>query len=157
QFKIRLHRQIYDYITGLDRPEQLELRVDGERVKSFAIGDEDHGRTAPQSFGGDVLGSPEWEKYALNADEKLEVRISVKAGPRVVGVSFVGRFTAAEGVVQPRERYGEYSRDETRDQAVDSVAISGPYRISKSGPGDTLSRRRILVCRPGNTASEEPC
>jgi mono/diheme cytochrome c family protein len=155
QLKIRLRRQIYDYVTGLDRPEQLEIRIDGERVRSFATGGEDHGRTAPQSFGGDVPGSPEWEKYALSADEGLVVRLPVTAGPRVVGVSFVGRFTEPEGVVQPHERYGEFSRDETRDQGVDSVAISGPYRIA--GPGDTPSRRRILLCRPAGGNDEDMC
>jgi hypothetical protein len=155
QLRIRLRRQIYDYVTGLDRPEQLEIRVDGERVRSFATGGEDHGRTAPQSFGGDVPGSPEWEKYALAADAGLVVRLPVKAGPRLVGVSFVGTFTEPEGVVQPRERHGEFSRDETRDQGVDSVAISGPYRVA--GPGDTPSRRRIFICRPTGRSDEEVC
>ena len=155
--KVRLRRQIYDYVTGLDREEQLDVRVDGVRVKTFTIGGGNHGRTAPQSFGGDVLGSPEWEKYALTADEGLEVRLPVKAGPRTVGVTFTGRFTVTEGVVQPRERYGEYSRDETRDQAIDSVAITGPYNVVGSAPSDTPSRRRILVCRPNNSAGEETC
>ena len=185
--KVRLKRQIYDYIMGLDRLEQLDVRVDGERVKSFTIGGGSHGRTAPQTFGGDVLGSPEWEKYALTADQGLEVRLPVKAGPRVVGVAFIGRFIEPEGVVQPRERYGEYSRDETRDQGVDSVAISGPYRLSdpstlreaqarpeptrgttssgssrtaprdESGPEDTPSRRRLLVCKPAGGANDETC
>jgi len=155
--KVRLHRQIYDYVTGLDREEQLDIRVDGVRVKAFTIGGGDHGRTAPQSFGGDVLGSPEWEKYALNADASLEVRLPIKAGPRIVGVAFAGRFTEPEGVVQPRERYGEYSRDETRNQAVDSVAITGPYNVDPSRAPDTPSRRRILTCRPGDRAGEETC
>jgi mono/diheme cytochrome c family protein len=159
QLKIRLRRQIYDYVTGLDRPEQLEIRVDGERVKTFATGGEDHGKTSPQSFGGDIPGSPEWERYALSADEGLVVRLPVKSGPRVVGVSFVGTFTEPEGVVQPRERYAEFSRDETRDQGVDSVAISGPYRVT--GPGDTPSRRRILICSPSPAGlrriDELPC
>jgi len=84
--KIRLRRQIYDYITGLDQPERLEVRVDGERVKAFKIGGEDHGRSAPQSFAGDVLGGAEWEKYALNADAELEVRLPVTASRHVVGV-----------------------------------------------------------------------
>ena len=155
--KVRLRRQIYDYVTGLDREEQLDIRVDGVRVKTFTIGGGDHGRTAPQSFGGDVLGSPEWEKYALTADEGLEIRLPVTAGPHVVGVTFTGRFTVAEGVVQPRERYGEYSRDETRDQAIDSVAITGPYKVAGAPASDTPSRRRILACRPNGSASEESC
>jgi hypothetical protein len=155
--KIRLRRQIYDYITGLDRPERLEIRIDGQRVKSFTIGGENHGRSAPQSFAGDVLGDPEWETYALTADAGLEVRLPVKASQHVVGVSFVGTFTEPDGVVQPRQRYGDYSRDESRDQGVESVAISGPDRISGDSPGETPSRRSILVCRPARSIDEEPC
>jgi cytochrome c553 len=155
--KVRLHRQIYDYVTGLDREEQLDIRVDGARVKTFTIGGGDHGRTAPQSFGGDVLGSPEWEKYALTADAGLEVRLPIKAGPRIVGVAFAGKFTVPEGVVQPRERYGEYSRDETRDQAVDTVAITGPFNVAGANAPDTPSRRTILTCRPNGRAGEETC
>ena len=155
QVKVRLKRQIYDYILGLDRRERLDIRIDGERIHSFEIGGEDRGRTAPQTHAGDVLGSPEWERYALTADEGLEVRATVKAGPRLVGVSFVGMARQPEGVLQPRERYGEYSRDETRDQAVEAVAISGPYRTL--GPGDTPSRSKILVCRPATARDEEPC
>ena len=155
--KIRLRRQIYDYITGLDRSERLEVRLDGERVKAFAIGGEDHGRPAPQSFAGDVLGDPEWEKYALTADAGLELRIPVKAGRHGLGVSFVGAFTEPEGVVQPRQKYGDYSRDESREQGVESVAISGPIAATGDPGADTPSRRTILVCRPARSLDEEPC
>ena len=155
--KIRLRRQIYDYITGLDRPERLEIRVDDERVKSVTIGGENHGRSAPQSFAGDVLGDPEWEKYALTADAGLEVRLPVKASQHVVGVSFVGTFTEPEGVAQPRQKYGDYSRDESRDQGVESVSISGPERVSEDAAGATPSRGTILVCRPTRSIDEEPC
>jgi hypothetical protein len=155
--KVRLHRQIYDYVTGLDREEELAIRVDGVRIKTFTIGGGDHGRTAPQSFGGDVLGSPEWEKYALTADADLEVRLPIKAGPRIVGVAFTGKFVEPEGVVQPRERYGEFSRDETRNQAVDTVAITGPYNVVSAKAPDIPSRRRILTCRPNGRAGEETC
>jgi mono/diheme cytochrome c family protein len=155
--KIRLRRQIYDYITGLDKPERLEVRVDGERVKAFRIGGEDHGHPAPQSFAGDVLGTPDWEKYALNADAELEVRVPVKASRHVVGVSFVGAFAEPEGVVQPRQRYGDYSRDESREQGVESVSISGPFGASGAGGVTTPSRRAILVCQPTRASEEQSC
>jgi len=155
--KIRLRRQIYDYITGIDQAERLEVRIDGERVKSFRIGGEDHGRPAPQSFAGDVLGSPEWERYALTADGELEVRLPMTASEHVVGVAFVGAFTEPEGVLQPRQKYGDYSRDETRQQGVESVAISGPLRVVSDGAGETPSLRAVFVCRPGRPAEEEAC
>jgi cytochrome c5 len=154
---VRLRRQIYDYITGLDQRERLEVRVDGGRTQTFTIGGESHGRSAPQSFAGDVLGDPEWEKYALTADAGLEARLTVTAGQHVVGVSFVGRFTEAEGVVQPRQKYGDYSRDESRQQGVESVAIKGPLRTSGDQIAETPSRRKIVVCRPTGSGDEESC
>ena len=36
-----------------------------------------------------------------------------------------------------------------------SVTITGPYNAQ--GPGDTPSRRRILVCKPADAAEELPC
>jgi mono/diheme cytochrome c family protein len=155
--KIRLRRQIYDYITGLDQPERLEVRIDGQRVKAFKIGGDDHGRSAPQSFAGDVLGDPQWERYALTADAELQVRVPVKASDHLVGVSFVGTFTEPEGVLQPRQRYGDYSRDESREQGVESVAISGPYGTKDAAVSDTPSRRSLLVCRPSRPADDESC
>jgi hypothetical protein len=38
---------------------------------------------------------------------------------------------------------------------IDHVQITGP--LQATGPGDTPSRRRILVCRPGKGADEVPC
>jgi hypothetical protein len=47
--------------------------------------------------------------------------------------------------------------DETRAQALDSVAISGPYNISADNTVQTPSLRKILLCRPKTTSEEEPC
>ena len=48
--KVRLRRQLYDYVDGLQEPEQLDLRLDGVRVRTFKVGGEDHGLTAAESF-----------------------------------------------------------------------------------------------------------
>ena len=34
-FKIRLRRQVYDYIVGMGHAQQLDLRIDGTRIKRF--------------------------------------------------------------------------------------------------------------------------
>jgi hypothetical protein len=69
----------------------------------------------------------------------------------------VGTFTEPEGVLQPRQRYGDYSRDESREQGVESVAISGPYGTKDAAVSDTPSRRSLLVCRPSRPADDESC
>jgi cytochrome c5 len=154
--KIRLRRQLYDYIVGLGRPHQLDVRLDGHLIKTFTVGGQNKGKPAPASFVGQIFGDPEWEQYMHSADAGLEVRFPAKAGPGVVAVSFRRDSAEPEGVPQP---YGGRAVSINEwydgDPSVDSVAIGGPYHAQ--GPGDTPSRRRILSCVPGNSAEERPC
>ena len=159
--RIRLRRQLYDYVRGLQNRQKLEVRLDGERVAEFTIGGAP-GTPPPRTFAGAVLGDRAWEEYALHADDHLEVRIAARAGPRVLGVSFVQGRSERDGVLQPRatgkvlaiaERWS--STSEAPEAAVDQVSIAGPF--DATGPGETPSRERILTCRPAGAADEEPC
>ena len=69
--------------------QQLDVRIDGALVTRFTVGGEATGRPAPVTFTIAEPGDPAWEAYLHEADDRLEVRVPVKAGPRVVGVSFV--------------------------------------------------------------------
>ena len=154
--KVRLRRQLYDYIIGLGRPHQLEVRLDGKLMKVFTIGGENKGRRAPATFVGQIQGDPEWEQYMHSADAGLEVRFPVKAGARVVAVSFRKDNAEPEGVPQ---RSGGRSlallESYDGDPAVDSVAIGGPYNVT--GPGATPTRRKIFVCTPPDASGEPAC
>jgi len=155
--KVRLRRQLYDYVDGLQEPEQLDLRIDGVHVRTFKLGGEDHGLTAAESFAGEIYGGSDWETWALNADADLQVRLPIKAGPRVVSVSFIRRFVRPEdSLTRSLTSSGHLASDETPPQALDSVSISGPYDPSAHGE-DTPSLRKILLCRPKTPAQEEPC
>ena len=161
--KIRLRRQYQDYVMGMGWPQQLDVRLDGALVKRFTVGGEGKGRPAAASYAGDgepgFAGDDEWEKYMQQgADAGLEVRVPVKAGPRVVGVSFVRQMWEPEGIPQPQQR----GRVLTNDQiymgyaSVGAVSIAGPY----AGPGsakDTPSRRAIFVCEPRRVSDEREC
>ena len=154
--RIRLHRNFSDYIIGFAAPQELDVRVDGELVTRFPVGDADAvGQMAPLSFSGNIAGDPDWEYYMNTGDSHLDVRFPAKAGQRTVGVSFVRRFAEPEGVLQPRNRgYGRFV-DERYDEhaAVEQVAIGGPYAVE--GPGDTPSRREIFACRPAPDAAAD--
>ena len=158
---IRLQRQLYGYIRGLHRPQQLEVRLDGRRVALFSIGGA-RGTAPPQTFTGTVPGDREWEEYTLHGDEDLEFRVPAPAGPRVLGVSFIQGRSERDGVLQPRataktlaiaERWS--SPSEQPEAAVEQVVIAGPF--DATGPGDTPTRRRILLCQPAGAADEKPC
>jgi mono/diheme cytochrome c family protein len=156
--KVKLQTNLYDYIRGIGKPHQLELRLDGVRVKLFTVGGEDMGRTAPASFAGAMFGSPEWEDYSHVADKGLEVRFAAKAGPRVLGIAFVGEpALALEGVLRPKQVGYPLAVNEQQDgnPAVDTVFIGGPY--SSTGPGDTPPRQKIFLCTPATPNEDSAC
>ena len=157
RIKVRLQTNYVLYIRGLESAHDLEIRLDGKRVGQFTIGGDAPGKPAPLSFGGNISGDPEWENYMHVADEGLEVRLSIKAGPRVVGVAFSRELWEPEGVLQPRQSGFALAVNEMHDgnPAVSTVEITGPYTVD--GPGDTASRRKIFVCRPSSAADEEGC
>jgi mono/diheme cytochrome c family protein len=149
EISVRLRRNGYDYIVGSAEPHQIEIRLDGQRVNSFTVGGEVTSTPAPLGFAGNLPGSPEWERYVTSYDDKLKVRLPVKAGPHSVGVSFVSRPTKPEGVRQRPETV--MSQSLTWDNpygnpAVENIKIDGPYNVT--GTSDTPSRRRLFVCQP---------
>ena len=79
-----------------------------------------------------------------------EFPLTLKAGPKLIGVAFVQRTDARdESTLRPR------MRSRGTQPAINSVTISGPYNVT--GPGDSPSRRRIFVCTPASAAEELPC
>ena len=161
EIRIRLRRQLYDYVRGLQNRQRLEVRLDGARVAAFTVGGAP-GTPPPQTFAGAVAGDPAWEEYTLHADEHLAVRVAARAGSRVLGVAFVQGRTERDGVLQPRatgkvlaiaERWS--SPSEAPEAAVEYVSVSGPF--AATGPGDTPTRRRLFVCYPAHAAEELSC
>ena len=159
--KLRLRRQLYDYVRGLQNPQQLEVRLDGRRVALFTVGGAP-GTPPPQTFAGASLGNRTWEEYTLHADEKLEFRVRAKAGPRVLGVSFIQGRSERDGVLQPRatgkvlgvaERWS--SPSEAPEAALEYVSVSGPFNAI--GPGETPSRQKLFVCHPVRGDAEKSC
>ena len=155
--KIGLHKTYNDYVFGMGTSQQLDVRLDGVRVKRFRVGGGTTAEPAPATYAANILGAPEWESYVLNADASLEVHFAAKAGLRVLGVSFERKRSESEDISQPRATGIAFAYDEKYDgnAAVESVTIGGPYRVD--GPGDTPSRRQLLVCQPMRDADEEPC
>ena len=153
--KIELRTNWQDYILGMGTAQQLDVRIDGELVERFTVGGEARGRPAPVTFTIAEPGDPEWEAYLHEADDRLEVRVPVEAGPRMVGVSFVRSVWEPEGILKPRQAGEVLSNDEVYhgNAAVSAVAIGGPYDVT--GPGDTPSRRAIFVCRPDTATATD--
>jgi hypothetical protein len=123
---------------GDSEDEQLELTVDGERIKLFKMG-------------ADV-------PISTNHD-KNEVRVNVKAGPRTIGLAFI-----ATTYVPSVDLNHHYRRSILDDNIIDgftftpqvsSVTVAGPYNGKPAA--DSPSRRKVLACRPANASEEVPC
>jgi hypothetical protein len=140
-------------LTGASSEEQkLEITVDGERAQLATLaGGRGGGRGAGARAAADQRAADnDHGGQASVAGRKLEFRIPVKAGPRVIGVTFIERNEVRdEEVLRPR------LRSAGPELALETVTISGPY--NGKGSGDTPSRQRIFICRPGSVSEEEPC
>jgi hypothetical protein len=156
-FRVRLRRQIYDYIIGMRTPQQLEVRLDGALLKRFTVGGGATGTPGPLTWNGEIVGDTEYELYMHDADAGLEVTVHVPAGMHQVSAAFVDSPWEPEGITQPRQVDFGRGSDEQFDgyAAVDTVTIRGPHH--PGGPGDTASRRAIFVCRPARAAEETAC
>jgi hypothetical protein len=116
---------------GASQAQELELMLDGARVKLFTLASR---------------GQP-------------ELRLRVAGGPHDVGVAFLR--SAPDLVEQVREPFQNPDAPSGTGgpagamPGVSGVTIAGPY--SAAGPGETPSRRRVFVCTPLNPAQEARC
>ena len=157
---ITLHRNYVNYVRGLGSSHELEVRLDGKLVQTFSFGGEEPDvLQAPASYAGNQFGDSEWEEYMLFADSNLRLQFPATAGPHVVGVSFVRKFTEPEGVLQPPQSVFAAAVNEMRDgdAAVERMEITGPYRSTPAR--NTPSRRAIFTCQPANDTgrAQEAC
>ena len=107
-------------------PQQIEISVDGERMQLVTVGDNGGGGRGRGGRGGRGGGG---------GDKPLEVRIPVKAGPRLIGVAFV-------------------ERTEARDEAHGASPHARPRFAARAARRD---HQRSLRCqRPGRHAQPSP-
>jgi hypothetical protein len=139
-------RNTFDLMRGMEDPHEIEINLDGVRIASVTIG-----------------GRPDFVKMGENPgvfgaalDQKLTVRIPVKAGPHTVSADTVLRSHAIkDDLVKPFLRTTVDGLDITGDPSVDRITIEGPFH--PTGVSETPSRTRIFVCRPQSEGEELPC
>jgi hypothetical protein len=79
--------------------------------------------------------------------ERGATRLKIAAGPHTIAAASVIRShtAGADGVFDV----------EARTPGITQLSVAGPFNAT--GPGDTPSRRRLLVCAPASPADESPC
>ncbi|MSO21621.1 MAG: DUF1592 domain-containing protein [Acidobacteria bacterium] len=140
QFRIRLQRDAgTDIVRGLAESHEVDLRLDGNRLKLFSVGGPS-AAAKPAKPG--AVPEP--------ADVSLVVRATVQAGSRAVAVTFPSQIMDAEGVIRPDQALASLSAP-----AVESILIEGPFE--SKGPGQTASRQKIFTCAPASSTNGEAC
>ncbi|MBM3784595.1 MAG: DUF1592 domain-containing protein [Acidobacteria bacterium] len=127
EIQVRLWRDRDERVEGLLDPHELELALDGERLKLWGV-------RRPQGT----------EPHHL-VDKDFNVRLAVKGGPHDITATFLKRSGALpESERQPYQARFNADRHPRAQPAVYSVSILGPYNAS--GPTQTPSQKRLLVC-----------
>ena len=128
----------FQAVLGQIKGEQLEVTVDGERVKMF-----------------------DWDKEIANTrgNGGKSPRIAVRAGVHTVGVTFLAtNDLPGTELNRPFERTMNTPGDIPGFQFyphVGQVVIEGPY--DAQGAEDTASRQKIFVCHPTSAQTENAC
>jgi hypothetical protein len=133
-FKVKGVTGYFQAVLGAIKGEQLEVTIDGERVKLF-----------------------DWDKEISNTtgNGRSTPRIPVTAGLHQVGVTFI-----ATNDVPGTELNKPFQRTMNTPGSipgflfyphVGQVSIEGPYEAK--GASETASRKKIFVCRPSTPSS----
>lgn len=137
-FKVKGVTGYFQAVLGGVKGEQLEVTIDGDRVKLF-----------------------DWDKEIANTtgNGKSTPRLPVKAGLHTVGVTFL-----ATNDVPGSELNRPFQRTMNTPGSipgflfyphVGQVWIEGPFNAA--GAPETAARKKIFVCRPSTAKEEEPC
>ena len=138
EIQLRLARDRNEHVEGLSGTHTIDLLFDGERVKQFTV------KSLPPGVDHSQVDTP------------LNFRLTVKAGPHLVGATFPKMpSTLLETERQPYMAHFNMDRHPRIQPAIYSISVNGPYEAK--GSGESPSRQRLFVCRPPDGSGEEAC
>jgi hypothetical protein len=135
ELNANLLRSNLEFMRGVERPHQLEMSVDGERVFLGTVGGpEDLASQRNPTSGSDAI------------DSRLRVRVPVKAGAHEVVVTFIQKRASSTERLQGFVRSSVDTFESVGRPHLEMVTVKGPF--NPSGPGKTASRSKVLTCLP---------
>jgi len=150
--RVDLMKDYGDQWRGQHEANQIDVRLDGVRVKSFQVAKSKR-----------ELMIMAFDGQAPNAGP-LEFRVAARAGTRDVSAALLKRTLVMEGVGPERLPVGSSSfgqlnatsQDNGRiEMGIQSIEIVGPF--SANAPVETPSRKKVFVCRPGAQVADDAC
>jgi len=142
--RIRLVRGGLNQIRGLQEPHQIELSMDGERVKLFQLDGGSH-MYEERYYNADTP--------SLSADEGLRVRLPFKAGTHTIAVTFPIKSSAIYEDMVKAKHFGPSTATKGLPN-VEGFTVTGPYLPARP---IQPAASRILTCRPARAADEASC
>ena len=134
EIEVILSRDRNEHVEGLNGSHQMEILIDRAMIEAFTVSRKGH-------------------KGHSTVDKHLKTRAFVQAGPRKVGVTFVGQSSSLlENKRQPFEASFNLHRHPRRSPAIYQISITGPFQAT--GAGDTPSRQKIFHKHPSNENQE---
>src|SRR5579862_5431530 len=122
-FKVRFWANTVNTVRGLELPSQVEVTVDGQRVRLATIGGQDDAN----------LGNTNPTASAEQLSKRVEVQVPVKAGPHSVGVAFLHQSSGPSvELLQPYQREKLDPINTSGIPEIDYVSITGPFK--STGP-----------------------
>lgn len=137
EIQVRLARDRNEEIEGLHGSHELQILIDDAVLGQFTL-------------------TPPKDRNFEPVDRNLKLRVTVSAGAHRVGATFVKNSAAVvETKRQPYNVHFNMHRHPRLTPAVYQVTINGPYLAT--GPGESESRKRILIVTPKSLEDEEKC
>ena len=159
---IGLERVVYRVPGDLQQDEHIDGLPIGTRGgtvirHSFPL-DAEYDLQVGQAGGGRLGGAPTLgprtddlyvalDGARITLQGRGATRLKIAAGPHEIAAAPIirSRTAGADGVFHI----------EARTPGITQITIAGP--VNPTGPGDTPSRRRVLICKPTSAADETAC
>jgi hypothetical protein len=138
EFRLSLFRNNLEIMRGIERPHQLELSIDGERIFLREVGGaDDLAKMRNPTDGSDAI------------DARFRIRVPVKAGRHIVAATFVQKRGSGTLRLQPFIRSSVDTFEAAGRPHLEAITILGPYHATanaakplKDIPSiETLARR----------------
>jgi hypothetical protein len=144
--KLRLWRNTFDLMRGMEDPHDIEIAMDGQRLSLVTAGGREQFLKMAENPG----------TFGTDLDQRLTVKAPVTAGTHEIWATTVLKSHAIrDDLIKPFLRTTVDGLDIMGDPSVDRLTIDGPY--ASTGSGDTPSRRKIFICRPAGSTDEAAC